>query len=174
MGVVRVLLTYGFIAVCVYRYGRWANRIRPRWLAWPFKALYVLLYVPTELIFGIRISVNADIGPGLKIDHFGGIFIRCQAGRNLTVLQDVTIGSKGAGKSVGWPVLGNDIFLGAGAKVIGDISIGDGVVVGANTAVTADVPAYMRVVGAAVRLSPLEVPPSPSAPEHSVKADATY
>ena len=156
IAVVRVLLTYGFIAVCVYRYGRWAKRIEPRWLSLPFKALYVLLYVPTELIFGIRISVNSDIGPGLYIAHFGGIFLRCQAGRNLTVLQDVTIGSMGAGKSVGWPVLGSDIFIGAGAKLIGDISIGDGVVIGANTVVTKDIPAGMRVVGAAIRVTPMD------------------
>lgn len=150
------LLTYGFIAVCVYRYGRWTKQVRPRWLAWPLKVLYVLLYVPTELLFGIRISVNADIGPGLYIAHFGGIFVRCQAGRNLTVTQDVTIGSKGAGKAGGWPVLGDNIYIGSGAKIIGEIHIGDDVVIGANTTVTVDVPARMRVVGARIRISPLD------------------
>lgn len=156
VAVLRVLSTYGFIAVCVYRYGRWARQVHPRWLAWPFKLLYLLMCVPTELLFGIRISVNANIGPGLYVGHFGGIFVRCEAGRNLTVVQDVTIGSKGAGRSIGWPELGDDIYIGAGAKVIGDIHIGNGVVIGANTTVTVDVPANMRVVGAAVRIAPLE------------------
>ena len=68
----------------------------------------------------------------------------------------VTIGYKGAGKSDHWPELGNDIYVGAGAKLIGDIRIGDGCIVGANTVVTKDVPPRTRVVGAAVRMSPLE------------------
>lgn len=149
------LLTYGFLATCVYRYGRWAMALRPRWLAAPFKLLYVMLRVATELVLGIRISVNSEIGPGLYIGHFGGIFIRCRAGRHLTLSQDVTVGSRGAGQGGGWPVFGNDIYVGAGAKIIGEVCIGDGVIIGANTVVTKDVPAQTRVVGAAVRMDPI-------------------
>lgn len=148
-------LTYGFIATCLYRYGRWAKSIRPRWLSLPFKLVYRVLKVPMELVFGIDISVNSNIGPGLYIGHFGGIFLVCDAGANLSVSQGVTIGYKGAGKSDRWPRIGDNVYIGAGAKVIGDISIGDGVVIGANTAVTKDVPAHMRVVGAAVRMTSL-------------------
>lgn len=157
----RAALSYGFIAVCVYRYARWSRTIRPRLLSLPFKATYVLLKVPTELLFGIDISANADIGPGLYIGHFGGIFLHGDAGRNLSVGQGVTMGFKGAGKSDGWPSLGDDVYLGTGAKVIGRIRIGNGVVVGANTVVTKDVADHMRVVGAAVRVSPLDDPCSP-------------
>lgn len=152
---IRACFTYGFIAVALYRYGRWARTIQPRWLAIPFKVVYVLLKFPVELLLGIDISLNADIGPGLYIGHFGGIFLHCNAGSNLSVTQDVTIGYKGGGKSDYWPSLGNEVYIGAGAKVIGNICIGDGVVIGANTVVTKDVPPYMRVVGAAVRMAPL-------------------
>lgn len=155
---VRACLRYGFIAVCLYRYGRWTRTLRPRWLSLPFKLVYVLLKVPVELLFGIDISANANIGPGLYIDHFGGIFLHGDAGRNLSVTQDVTLGYKGAGKSNRWPQLGDDVYIGAGAKVIGDVRIGDGVVIGANTVVTKDVPARMRVVGAAVRVTPILEP----------------
>lgn len=148
--------TYGFIAVMVYRYGRWTRTVRPRLLSLPFKLLYLLLKIPTELLLGIDVSANADIGPGLYIGHFGGIFLHCNAGRNLSVGQGVTIGYKGAGKSDVWPTLGDDIYIGAGAKLIGRIRVGDGVIVGANTVVTKDVPARMRVVGAAVRVTPLD------------------
>lgn len=152
----RGLLSYGFLVVCVYRYGRWTRTIQPRWLSLPFKAVYILLKVPAELVFGIDISANADIGPGLYIGHFGGIFLHGDAGRNLSVGQGVTMGFKGAGKSDGWPSLGDDVYLGTGAKIIGRIRIGNGVVVGANTVVTKDVPDRMRVVGAAIRISPLD------------------
>lgn len=172
---VRACFTYGFIAVCLYRYGRWTRSLKPRWLALPFKALYVVLKIPLELILGIDISLNADIGPGLYIGHFSGIFLHCDAGRNLSVTQGVTIGYKGAGKSDHWPQLGNDVYIGAGAKVIGDIRIGDGVVIGANTVVTKNVPPHMRVVGAAVRMSPLLMPSSsgpvePAATTGSIRA----
>lgn len=149
-------LTYGFLATCVYRYGRWTRTIGPRWLRLPFKVAYVLLKVPTELLFGIDISLNADIGPGLYIGHYGGIFLHCNAGRGLSVGQGVTIGYKGAGKSDRWPELGNNIYVGAGAKLIGNIRIGDGAIIGANTVVTKDVPPRTRVVGAAVRMTPIQ------------------
>jgi len=111
-----------------------------------------------ELAFGIDISTNSDIGPGLYIGHFGNIFIYCHAGRNLSVGQGVTLGFKGAGRSNGWPEVGNDVYIGTGAKVIGGGTVGDGVVIGANPGVTKDVPAHTRVVGAAVRMTPLEMP----------------
>lgn len=170
MAAVRACLTYGFIAVALYRYGRWTRRIRPWALSLPFKVLYHVLKVPVELALGIDISANADIGPGLYIGHYGGVFLHCDAGRNLSVAQGVTLGYKGAGKSDRWPQVGHDVYIGAGGKVIGNVRIGDGVVIGANTVVTRDVPPYMRVVGAAVRMSPVEnrsrndLPPEHQAP----------
>lgn len=156
----RAACTYGFIAVAVYRFGRWTRTIRPRPLALPFKLLHLLLSVPTELAFGISIPGNANIGPGLYIGHFGGIFLHGDAGRNLSVGQGVTLGFKGAGKSTRWPTIGDDVYIGTGAKVIGDVRIGDGVVIGANTVVTKDVPARTRVVGAGVRMSLLDPTPA--------------
>lgn len=151
----RAALTHGFIAVAIYRYGRWTRTVRPWLFALPFKVVYHLLHVPTELLLGISIPASARIGPGLYIGHFGGIFLHGDAGRNLSVGQGVTLGFKGAGKSTRWPDIGDDVYIGTGAKVIGDIRIGNGVVIGANTVVTKDVPDHMRVVGAAIRMSPL-------------------
>lgn len=151
----RALLTYGFLAVCVYRYGRWMRTL-PRALAIPLKVIYYLLKVPTELLLGIHISLDSNIGPGLYIGHFGGIFLVGDAGRNLSVGQGVTIGYKGAGKSRGLPVLGDNVYVGVGAKIIGDIRIGDDVVIGANTVVTKNIPPRTRVVGAAVRMASLD------------------
>jgi len=154
----RAMLAYGFFAVALYRYGRWTRTIRPWLLALPFKILYLALKVPLELTLGIDISTDSDIGPGLYIGHFDGIFLYCHAGKNLSVGQGVTLGFKGAGRSNGWPTVGDDVYIGTGAKIIGEVTVGDGVIVGANTVVTKDVPAYTRVVGAAVRMTPLETP----------------
>jgi serine O-acetyltransferase len=155
---VRAALAYGFLAVALYRYGRWTRTISPWLLSLPFKIVYLLLKVPLELTLGIDITTNSNIGPGLYIGHFGGVFVHCDAGRNLSLGQDVTLGYKGAGRSNGWPQVGNDVYLGTGSKVIGRVTLGDGVIVGANTVVTKDVPAYTRVVGAAVRMTPLAAP----------------
>lgn len=161
---VRAALAYGFLAVALYRYGRWTRTISPRLLSLPFKVVYLLLKVPLELTLGIDISSNADIGPGLYIGHFGGVFVHCNAGRNLSLGQDVTLGYKGAGRSNGWPTVGDDVYLGTGAKIIGKVTIGNGAIVGANTVVTKDVPPFTRVVGAAVRMTPLTTAENPAAP----------
>lgn len=156
VGFFKVTTTYGFLAAFVYRYGRWTRAIRPWLLSLPFKLAYRVLNVFVELVFGISVSTNSDIGPGLYIGHFSSIFLHCNAGRNLSVGQDVTIGYKGAGKSTRFPTLGDDVYVGTGARILGDIRVGHGCVIGANTVVTKDVPDRTRVVGAAVRMTPLD------------------
>jgi serine O-acetyltransferase len=150
------LLEYGFLATLIYRYGRWTRLIRPRLLGLPFKLAYWLLARCSDLLFGINISTNASIGPGLYIGHYGGIFLHGDMGPNCSVGQCVTVGYKGAGRSTRPPRIGANVYIGTSAVVIGDIEIGDDVIIGANTTVVVDVPAGHRVVGAAVRISRLE------------------
>jgi len=156
LGLARSLLTYGFLATVVYRFGRWTRGIRPRWLSYPFKLVYALASTVIDILFGINFSTNAEIGPGLYIGHFGGIFLHGDMGRQCSVGQGVTIGYKGAGKSTRVPRLGDNVYVGAGAIVIGDIRIGNDVVIGANTTVVKSVPDGCRVVGAAMRVEPLD------------------
>lgn len=163
LAVLRALLTYGFLATVVYRFGRWTRGIKPRLLSYPFKLVYALASTLIDILFGINFSTNAEIGPGLYIGHFGGIFLHGNMGRHCSVGQGVTIGYKGAGKSAGVPTLGDHVYVGAGAVVIGDIRVGNRVVIGANTTVVKDVPDGYRVVGAGVRMAPNEDAPRPSA-----------
>jgi serine O-acetyltransferase len=158
-GTLNVLGQYGFLAICVFRYGRWTRSIKPRLLSYPFKFVYVVLQTLIDILFGINVSVNCDIGPGFYIGHFGCIIVHADMGRNCSIGQGVTIGTKGAGKSDGCPVLGDNVYVGAGAKIIGRIRVGNDVVIGANTVVVKDVPDGMRVTGVAVRMSALNPPP---------------
>lgn len=151
----RAFFEYGFLATLVYRYGRWTRTIRPRLLALPFKVVYLVLAKLCDLLFGINISTNAAIGPGLYIGHYGAIFLHGDMGANCSVGQCVTIGFKGAGKSTRAPRIGSNVYVGTSAVIIGDITVGDDVVIGANTTVVTDVPSGYRVVGAAVRMSKL-------------------
>ena len=152
---------YGFLAIIVFRYGSWARSIRPRILSYPFKFVYILLRTLIDILFGINVSVNCRIGPGFYIGHYGGIIVHGNLGRNCSIGQGVTIGAKGAGKSNGCPELGDNVYVGAGAKIIGRIRIGNDGVIGANTVVVKDVPERMRVVGCEVRMTPIESAPRP-------------
>lgn len=102
---------------------------------------------------GAEISPQADIGPGLALMHSVGIVVGPQVvvGRNLQIYQGVTLGD---GPSPGQPTVGDDVVIGAGAKVLGGITVGDRVVVGANTVVTQDVPADSVVSGSPAVVRP--------------------
>lgn len=145
-GRVRVLVrggvSQGFQAIAVYRFFRWFHmRGIP---TQPFR-LIVERFI--EVTTGISLPAAADIGKGFRIHHFGGIIIHSgvKMGENCTVYQGVTVGDKG-----GWgklPTIGNNVLIGAGAKVLGDITIGDNVTIGANAVVLSSIPADSIAAG---------------------------
>ena len=97
------------------------------------------------------IPLEATIGPNITFPHgFFGIFISCGAvlGANCTIFQQVTIGSNTlpGTKKPGAPVIGDNVFIGAGAKIIGGVHIGNNVRIGANCVVTSDIPDNCTVV----------------------------
>ncbi len=148
---VRVFLEPGTVAVIVYRYGRWARGVRIPVV----KQLLRLLYIPAKAVvvmgFGIYIPSKANIGKGFTIHNFSGIFI-CEAtiGENFIVFQNVTVGHLRGQPAP--PLLGDNVFLGAGAKVLGSVKIGNNVAVGANSVVISDVPDSCTVMGVPARI----------------------
>ena len=108
-----------------------------------------LISARTKRLTGIDIHPGAQIGEGLFIDHGTGVVIGETAvlGKNVTLYQGVTLG--GTGKDIGkrHPTLGDDVVVGAGAKVLGPITLGNHVKVGAGAVVLKDVPAQCTVVG---------------------------
>ena len=100
--------------------------------------------------YGIQIPMETNIGEGLLITHFGGIFINPESkiGKNFTICQDVTIGiNKG-----GVPTIGDNVYVAAGAKVIGDINVGNNSIIGVNSVVTKKVPDNAVVAGNPMRI----------------------
>ena len=108
-----------------------------------------LLSQLARFITGIEIHPGASIGRGFFIDHGMGVVIGETAviGDNVTLFQGVTLG--GTGKQTGkrHPTIGNNVVIGAGAKVLGDIMVGENSYIGANAVVLGDVPANSTVVG---------------------------
>ena len=139
-------------ALWVYRFGRRNDRraagIRKR----AGDRLYWLLYRATETITGISIPKSAVIGPGLRIYHFGNVFVHCDAriGARCTLRQGVTIGNRREGGPV--PILEDDVELGAYAQVLGGVRIGRGAKIGAMSVVLEDVPANATAVGIPARI----------------------
>lgn len=106
-------------------------------------------------ITGIEIHPGATIGEGLFIDHGMGIVIgeTAEIGSNVTLFHGVTLGGIGGEKGEKrHPTVEDDVMIGAGAKILGPITIGKGAKIGANAVVLEDVPAYTTAVGAPARI----------------------
>lgn len=99
--------------------------------------------------YGISIPFRTRIGPGLYIGHFGDIVVNgdCVVGANCNISQGVTLGQSNRGNRRGVPVLGSNVYLGPGAKLVGRVRLGSNVAVGANAVVTKDVPDNCVVAG---------------------------
>jgi len=99
--------------------------------------------------FGISISHKVKIGSGLLFGHFGGIVVnpKCVIGNNCNICQGVTLGQVNRGKNKGVPVIGDNVYIGPGAKVIGAIKVGNNVAIGTNCVVTKDIEDNAVVVG---------------------------
>lgn len=116
----------------------------------PIYAFFNRYYQNKHLVY---ISRSAEIGEGFCIGHcFSIILSKCKIGKDVTIMQQVTIGSSRGGQRDGYPTIGNRCFIAAGAKIIGNITIGDDVVVGANAVVTKDIPSGSVVGGVPARI----------------------
>lgn len=108
----------------------------------PFAKLFSLV---NFVLFGIEMAVGCEVGPGLCFAHTFGIVIGARRiGKNALIYHEVTIGAKTM--DVGYtpekrPLVGDNVVIGAGAKVLGGITLGDNCVIGANAVVTHDIPA---------------------------------
>jgi serine O-acetyltransferase len=151
----RQLLRQGLWVMAVYRFGRWRYGIRQRWIRAPFSAIYKLLKLLSEILTGIELPCEAIVGRRFRIDHFGGIIISGDTvfGEDCVVRNGVTVGLRHGGKR-GSPVIGSRVDIGAGAKILGPIRIGDDVAIGANAVVLIDVPPNSVAVGVPARVLP--------------------
>ncbi|MCX5678367.1 MAG: serine O-acetyltransferase [Candidatus Omnitrophica bacterium] len=144
-----VLLTYsGLHAIIFYRIAHSLRRFKipffPRWLSQVGK-----------FFTGIEIHPGAEIGSGFFIDHGMGVVIgeTTVIGDNVLLYQGVTLGGTGLQKGKRHPTIGNNVVIGAGAKVLGNITIGDSSYIGANAVVIRDVPPNSTVVGVPGRVT---------------------
>jgi serine O-acetyltransferase len=134
----KVLATDGTLAMILYRFMQWSRRNRLT----PLEMLFNKL---NAVCCNCIIGRGAEFGEGFVLIHSAGVVINgaVRGGNGVHIEHQVTIGAE-RGQT---PTLGNDVFIGAGAKIIGNLTIGDGAKIGANAVVLEDVPAYHTAVG---------------------------
>jgi serine O-acetyltransferase len=137
----------GFWVMIVYRFGRWRYTIKSGLIRKPFSLLYKILYKFIQVITGIELPCEVVVGRNFRIDHFGFATF----GDNCVIRDGVTVGLRRVDDPVA-PQIGNNVDIGTGAKVLGDITIGDDVVIGANAVVLVDVPSNSIAVGVPAKI----------------------
>src|SRR5438309_670231 len=143
-----VILTYaGFHALAAYRL---AHRLQ----AWGVPFLPRVISQAARFFTGVEIHPAAKIGRGFFIDHGMGVVVgeTAEIGDNVTLFQGVTLGGTGKDRGKRHPTLGNHVVVGAGAKILGGIRIGDNVKIGANSVVLKSVPPNSTVIGVPARI----------------------
>ncbi len=137
--VIKFIWTYqGFRAVLLYRLSFYLKRKR-------VKALPGILSRLNLTLHGFDIPSSVEIGPGLYVPHPVGTVITAQKiGANLSLISNITIGMR---NEHAFPTIGNNVFVGAGARILGNIVIGDNVNIGANSVIIHDLPDNCTAVG---------------------------
>ena len=138
----------GFWALIVYRFGRWRYDVRPPILRKCLSLLYKVAFKFIQIVAGIELPCEAEIGRNFVIDHFGGIVISGYAkfGDNCRIRNGVVVGLRRVTEPRA-PVIGDNVDIGTGAKILGPITIGNNAVIGANAVVLTDVPENCIAVG---------------------------
>ncbi len=146
----------GFRALAVHRFGVWRMGIRWRVVRAPFSLLYRMLYRRVRNHYGIELPYSVSVGRRVVIEHQGAIVVHGDAviGDACTIRQGVTLGNRSRAHPLDAPTLGVGVDVGAGAKLLGAIQVGDHAVIGANAVVLSDVPADHLAVGVPARVRP--------------------
>jgi serine O-acetyltransferase len=147
MDTIHHLLNMGMTPVIVYRFEHWIHkRVHIPVIRQALQVFGMILRRFSGMWTGVLISPRADIGPGLEIHTFYGVFIGdCKIGKNLTVGTGVLI-------NCGARSIGDNVYMGPGAKIVGDVKIGNNVVIMANSLVLTDVADNTTIAGVPARI----------------------
>lgn len=152
-GVSRLLsfVSRTWLATCVYRFGRFAGDVGPKPLKLVLKVLYYPLFFITQGLTGISIQAHCRIGKGFAVNGTGGVFILAETiGENFTVCSGVTVGNVRGSKTL--PVIGDNVYIEPGAKILGSVTIGNNVIIRGNSLVLTDIPDDTMAVGNPARI----------------------
>ena len=144
----------GFRAVAVHRFGVWRMKVESKLLRAPLSILYRMLYRKIRNTYGIELPYTVELGRRVVIEHQHGIVIHGYSaiGDDSIIRQGVTLGNRYLESPLDAPKLGKRVNVGAGAKIFGNVTIGDDANIGANAVVLCNVPARATAVGIPARI----------------------
>lgn len=144
----------GFRTLAVCRFGQWRMTVRPKLVRGPLSLIYRWMFRYCRNHYGIELPYSVKIGRRVIIEHQGAIVIHGNSviGDDCYIRQGVTLGNRYMDRPLEAPILGNGVNVGAGAKILGRVRIGDHATIGANAVVLRDVPAGATVVGIPARI----------------------
>lgn len=159
----------GFRALFMYRFGVWRAQVGSKALRAPLSLVYRFMHRFVRNHYGIELHWQASIGRRVKIAHQGGIVIHEYAhiGDDCLITQGVTIGAAGSWSDEEAPVVGRGVSIGAGAKILGPVRVGDGARIGPNAVVLANVPE-----GAIATAAPARIISAPRASSENQSGEA--
>jgi serine O-acetyltransferase len=133
----------GFRYTYILRKASHSKTYSPMWF------VYKVLLRRYSFKYGIQIPASTDIGHGFYIGHFGTIVVNNKAkiGDNCNIAHNVTIGQANRGERKGYPTINNNVWIGTGSVIVGNINIGDNVLIAPNSYVNIDIPAFSIVMG---------------------------
>lgn len=122
-----------------------------RFTVFPF---FLFCYVRTGKRYGIRLPLSCTVGRGMYIGHWGGIWVNpgVRIGNNCCLGHEVTLGHVSRGPTRGVPEIGDQVYLGPGAKILGKVRVGNNALISANSLVLQDVPDKGVMIGVPARL----------------------
>jgi serine O-acetyltransferase len=147
----RALRNPALWALAVYRFGNWSNEL-PGPARWLTSKAYGAMFLAVEVTSGIVLNREARIGEDFHIVHNGNIKVHPDTviGDRVGIMQDVTLGTNMDRE--GAPIVGDDVFIGAGAKILGAVRVGNGARIAANSLVLNDVPDGATAIGVPARV----------------------
>jgi serine O-acetyltransferase len=146
----------GFQALLVYRFGVWRMSIRSKLWRAPLSVLWRALFAGVRNLYGIELPYSARVGRRVIFEHQHGIVVHGNSviGDDCILRQGVTLGIRRLDRLTEAPVLGRAVNVGAGAKILGRVFVGDHAEIGANAVVLNDVPPHTLAVGVPARHVP--------------------
>lgn len=123
-----------------------------------FRVFWKLILRHYQIKYGFQIYPETEIGEGFYLGHWGALVInpKVKIGKNCNIAQGVTIGQANRGKNKGVPEIGNEVWIGANAVIVGNIKIGDNVLIAPNAYVNTDIPNNSVVMGNPAQIIPNE------------------
>ncbi len=153
----RKFLEPGFWAVAAHRFGNWRMGIRNRALRAPFTVVYRIARIWIDWFWGIDLGYTVKLGRRVRIWHHGGLVLGAHSiGNDVHIRHGTTFGVLDRNSLTKKPVIEDRVEIGAGACILGDVTVGHDSVVGANSVVVRDVAPYTTVFGVPARRVNLE------------------